>query len=50
MTFAEFVDWAAGYILQELLAGRFRPGVYMVIDQAIRWQNKELKNEKKKKQ
>jgi hypothetical protein len=48
MTFDEFVDWAAGYILQELIAGRFRAGVRLVFDQAIRWRDEEEKREKKK--
>lgn len=36
MTHEEFVDWAAGPILKELLRGDFRGGVWMVIDQALR--------------
>ena len=36
MTHEEFVDWAAGYILTELIKGDFRSAVWVVIDQAIR--------------
>ena len=36
-TFDDFVDWAAGYILKELIAGRFCNSVFMVCDCAIRW-------------
>ena len=30
MTFDELVDWAAGKILKDLIAGQFRQGVYAV--------------------
>lgn len=30
----EFVDWAAGYVLQQLIAGEFRKGIYVIIDWA----------------
>ena len=48
MSWDELVDWAAGYLLQELIAGRFRSGVHMVIDQAVRWRDEQEKKSKKK--
>lgn len=36
-TFEELVDWAAGYLLQQLIAGKFRSGVWMICNQAILW-------------
>lgn len=46
MTFDEFVDWAAGYLLTELIAGKFRTAVWLVCQQAIQWQPN---NDRKKK-
>ena len=36
MKHEEFVDWAAGHILTELIKGNFRSAVWLVIDQALR--------------
>jgi hypothetical protein len=36
-TFNDLVDWAASYLLIELIAGRFRQGVWMVCSQSVRW-------------
>ena len=39
MTFEELTDWAAAYLLKELLAGSFRSGVHLVLSQAVQWKN-----------
>ena len=36
MTHEEFIDWAAGHILTELIRGNLRSGVWLVVDQALR--------------
>lgn len=43
MTHEEFVDWAAGLILTELIKGQFRAAVWLVIDQALRRGQKKVK-------
>lgn len=44
MKFDELVDWAAGHILKQLIAGKFRAGVIHAMDQSILWY-KERKGE-----
>ena len=36
-TFEELVDWATGHILQELLKGKFRSGVFVAFDVCLMW-------------
>lgn len=49
MDFVELVEWAEGYILKELIAGNFHNGVWMVVDQTARWENKQDRKGKAKK-
>ena len=37
MTFEELVNWAAGRILLDLIAGKFKDGVWVVCDAACKW-------------
>ena len=39
-TFDELVDWAAGFILLELIKGNFRQAVFTVLEAACRWRDK----------
>lgn len=45
--FDELVNWAAGYILQELLKGKFRDAVYITLAKAIEWSQEHNKKVKK---
>lgn len=38
-TFDELVEWARGYVLTELIAGRLKAAVFMVCSQAALWRN-----------
>jgi len=49
MSFEELVDWAAGYILTALIAGRFRTSVWLVCNQATRWKEEQKKKSNKEK-
>lgn len=48
MDFVELVEWAEGYIIKELIVGKFHEAVWIVIDQAVRWEQKQNKRGKKK--
>jgi hypothetical protein len=48
MEFTELVEWAEGYILKELIAGKFHNAVWCVVDQSVRWQQEQDKREKAK--
>lgn len=37
MTFEELVEYQAGKILKELLAGNFKQGVFNAMELAVRW-------------
>jgi len=37
MDFNQLVDWGAGVILQELIAGKLKSGVFLVLNTAINW-------------
>ncbi len=45
-TFDELVDYHAGAILKELIAGTLKSGVWIAMDQAIRWHREQMKKEK----
>lgn len=48
-TFEELVNYCAGEILKELIAGRFKTGVFCALDLCARWnQEQESKKEKRK--
>ena len=49
MEFQELVEWAEGYILKELIVGKFHNAVWGVVDQAVRWKEEQDKREKAKK-
>lgn len=44
--FTQLVDYAAGYILKELIAGKFRSSVYAMLDLAVRWRQAQVKKER----
>lgn len=48
MSFDELVDWAAGYILTELIGGRLKSATFVVLQQAIRWREVQREKEQQK--
>ncbi len=46
-SFDELVDYHAGAILTELIAGKLKSGVWLAMDQAIRWHREQMKKEKR---
>jgi hypothetical protein len=37
LSFDELVDWAAGHMLKELIAGNFRGGVWFALNVTSQW-------------
>ena len=48
-TFDELVDYCSQKMLEELMNGKFRNGVYDSVNVALMWHEDKLKKEKKKK-
>jgi len=44
-TFNELVEWASGYLLQQLLAGDFQTGVYTVMSTTASWRRRQDERE-----
>lgn len=46
-TFEELVDFCSGHVLQELLRGRFREGMFTTVELAARWRRMQDEQEAK---